>query len=100
MITSLRIIWKRQALHRVDEIASWYENNMGKTAMRSFLQGVADTVTTLSHSPNIGKLDERRSTQRRKLYSFVTHPKYKIIYYFTSKTIYIVTIHRTMMKNG
>ncbi|MBO4565527.1 MAG: type II toxin-antitoxin system RelE/ParE family toxin [Bacteroidaceae bacterium] len=100
MIVPLRIIWKRQALHRVDEIASWYENNMGRTAMHSFLQGVANTVSTLSHSPQIGILDERRSTPRRKLYSFVTHPKYKIIYYFTSKTIYIVTIHRTMMKNG
>ena len=100
MTPPLKIIWKRQALTRINDIASWYENNMGRTAMHSFLQGVVDTVTTLSHSPNIGKLDDRRSTPNRKLYSFVTHPKYRIIYYFTSKTIYIVTIHRTLMKNG
>lgn len=96
----LRIIWKRQALKRVDEIARWYADNMGGTAARHFLQGISETVQTLSGSPDIGKLDERRSTTKVKFYSFVTHPKYKIVYYFNSRSIYIVTLHRTLMNNG
>ena len=96
----LRIIWKRQALQRVDEIAQWYVDNMGGTATRHFLQGISETVQTLSSSPEIGRLDDRRSTEKVKFYSFVAHPKYKIVYYFNTRSIYIVTIHRTMMKNG
>lgn len=96
----LRIVWKKQALHRVDEIADWYEGYMGGTAARHFLQGISETVQTLSYSPQIGRLDGRRSTEAVKFYSFVAHPKYKIVYYFNTRSIYIVTIHRTLMKNG
>lgn len=96
----LRIVWKKQALHRVDEIADWYEGYMGGTAACHFLQGISETVQTLSYSPQIGRLDERRSTEAVKFYSFVAHPKYKIVYYFNTRSIYIVTIHRTLMKNG
>ena len=96
----LRIVWKRQALQRVDEIAQWYAGNVGGTAAHNFLQGISDTVQTLSCSPQIGRLDERRSTEKVNFHSFVAHPKYKIVYYFNTRSIYIVTIHRTLMKNG
>ena len=96
----LQIKWKRQALRRVDEIAVWYADNMGMTAARNFLQGISETIQTLSHTPTIGKIDERRSTSRIQFYSFVAHPKYKIVYYFNTRSIYIVTIHRTQMKKG
>lgn len=96
----LRIVWKKQALQRVGEIADWYEDYMGGIAARHFLQGISETVQTLSHSPQIGRLDERRSTEAVKFYSFVAHPKYKIVYYYNTRSIYIVTIHRTLMKNG
>ena len=97
---ALRVVWKRQALHRVDEIATWYEENMGVVAMRHFLQGITDSVQTLVLQPRIGMIDKRRSAQRIVYHSFVVHPKYKIIYYFNSRSLYIVTIHRTLMKNG
>jgi len=96
----LQIKWKRRALRRVDEIAVWYADNMGMTAARNFLQGISETIQTLSHTPTIGKIDERRSTSRIQFYSFVAHPKYKIVYYFNTRSIYIVTIHRTQMKKG
>lgn len=96
----LRIVWKKLALQRVDEIATWYGAHMGETAMRHFLQGVSKTVQTLAQKPDIGRFDERRSTSQITFYSFVAHPKYKIVYYFNTRTIYIVTIHRTLMKNG
>ena len=96
----LRIVWKRQVLQRVDEIAQWYADNMGGTAARNFLQGISETVQTLSSSPHIGRHDDRRSTEKVNFYSFVAHPKYKIVYYFNTRSIYIVTIHRTLMKNG
>jgi len=96
----LKITWKRRALLRVSEISTWYFDTMGVTAADHFLQGVNETVHVLSKNPQIGVIDKRRSTSMIKYYSFVSHPKYKIVYYFNSRTIYIVTIYRTLMKNG
>ncbi len=50
--------------------------------------------------PTVGRLDERRSTPKTKYYSFLSHPKYRIIYRFTKTRLYIVAIHATMMKQG
>ena len=99
-MNALRIVWKRQALLRVDEIATWYEDNMGAVARHNFLQGISSTVQILSCQPNIGTIDSRRSTKQFKYHSFVAHPKYKIVYYFNSRSLYIVTIYRTLMKQG
>lgn len=96
----LKTIWKRRALLRVSEISTWYYDTMGVSAANHFLQGINETVQLLSKSPDIGVLDKRRSTSTIKYYSFVAHPKYKVVYHFNSRTIYIVTIHRTLMKNG
>ena len=97
---ALRIVWKKQALHRLEDIAQWYEDNMGHTAAHNFVTGIIDTIQTLSHSPEIGTVDTRRSTNQLIFLSFVAHPKYRIVYYYNSRSIYIVTIHRTKMKNG
>ena len=67
---ALRIVWKRLALRRVDEISSWYAENMGITAAHHFLEGIENTVLTLAHSPHAGTLDERRSNSKIKYYSF------------------------------
>lgn len=70
----------------------------------SYLQGLKNRLimflNTLTHSPGIGTLDERRSTAKTKYYSFLSHPKYRIIYRFTKTTLYIVAIHATMMKHN
>ena len=96
----LKIIWKRRALLRVSEISTWYFDTLGITAARHFLQGIDETINLLSKNPQMGVIDKRRSTSTINYYSFVAHPKYKIVYHFNSRTIYIVTIHRTLMKNG
>ena len=51
----LKIVWKKQALQREDEIATWYEGYMSETAMRHFLQGISSTVQTLAYSPCMGR---------------------------------------------
>lgn len=97
---ALKIIWKKRALSRVETIAQWYEENMGYTAERHFLQGIQEVVDTLSQMPTMGKPYSGKTSRRIKYYSFVAHPKYIIIYYFTSKSIYIVTIFRVLKKKG
>lgn len=57
------------------------------------------TQKSFEHSPSIGILDEQYSTEKMKYYSFLLHPKYRIVYRFTKKTLYIVAIRATMMKH-
>jgi len=97
---SLKIKWQKRAQVHFEEIASWYAHNMGATAEMHFARDIHDTIKTLSHSPQIGILDERRSTSKTKYYSFLSHPKYRIIYRFTKTVLYVVTIHATQMKQS
>lgn len=39
-------------------------------------------------------------TKAAKHYSFLSHPKYRIIYRFTKTNLYIVAIRATMMKRN
>lgn len=55
-------------------------------------------MSTLALSPCIGTIDVVFSTGKIKNYNFLLHPKYRIIYRFTKKTLYVVAIRATMKK--
>lgn len=97
---ALKVIWRSDSLRFLKITSAWYEVRMGYRAAASFTQGIEETVKTLSCSPQIGTHDECRSTDKTKYYSFLSHPKYRIIYRFTKTTLYIVAIHATMMKHN
>lgn len=97
---NLKIKWHKRSQNQFDKIATWYSCNMGAKAAMHFAEDVSKTVKTLSHSPQIGILEEKRSTDKMKYYSILVHPKYRIIYRFTKTTLYIVAIHATMMKHN
>ncbi|WP_276865079.1 type II toxin-antitoxin system RelE/ParE family toxin [Mediterranea massiliensis] len=93
-----RVIWNKRAQERFEQIASWYTLNMGPQSAKEFAKDVYDVLNTLSHSPLIGTVDQRRSTENRKYYSFLVHPKYRVIYRLTSTTLYVITFRSTVMK--
>ena len=97
---TLKIKWQKKAQANFKEIAAWYAYNMGYTAEMHFAKDTYDTIKTLSNFPQIGTLDERRSTSKTKYYSFLSHPKCRIFYRFTKTTLYVVTIHSTQMKRS
>ena len=97
---TLKVKWQKRALADFKEIADWYAFNMGYTAEMHFAKDIYGAVKTLSHSPPIGIFDERRSTSKTKYYSFLSHPKYRIIYRFTKTALYIVAIRATMMRRS
>lgn len=97
---ALKIVWKRRALSHVETIAQWYKENMGLTAERHFLEGIQSVVNIISKMPTIGTPYVSHNVKNKNYFSFVAHPKYKIIYYYTSKHLYIVTIYRVLKKNG
>ncbi len=95
---TLKIIIRKEALSFIDEVALWYQFEMGKRAAQHFIDGVWNTINTLAQMPTIGVLDERRSTEKKKYYSFLSHPRYRVIYRYTKTRLYIVAIQATMMK--
>ena len=46
-----------------------------------------------------GKIDEKMSTSKNTYYSFLSHPKYRIVYRYTDTDLYIVAIRATQMNN-
>lgn len=90
--------WNKRALRRVDEIAIWYEQNVGEKARRNFLDDTFSTIERLRLMPSIGLLE--RKDENAVLYSFVSHPLIRIVYNYTDTDITIVAIRSTRMKNN
>ncbi len=91
-----KIVWSRRALVNYTEVILWYRKERGKQFADKFYLGILDTVNTLAQMPAIGTVDSRFSNSRTVYYSFLLHPKYRIVYRYTKTTLYIVAIRATM----
>ncbi len=92
------IKWKTRASRKNLEILLWYRTHMGEMATMNYFNGIVDTVETLAQMPTIGRVDTQFSKGKTIYYSFLAHPKYRIVYRYTQRTLYIVAIRATMMK--
>ena len=93
---SLKIVVLKRALHAIEKTSEWYQINLNLTAANHFKEGIYKTIEVLSRMPSIGIKDE--SMKGNKIYySFLAHPKYRIVYLYTHSTLYIVAIRATMM---
>ncbi len=97
-MVELRVVWNHRALKHFDSIAEWYAFNMGKQAAAKFAKGIQNTLHTLAHSPQIGIVDDSWSTEKTTYYSYLSHPKYRIIYRYTYDKLVVVAIHSNLMK--
>lgn len=95
---ALKIKAYKTFVRQHDEIAEWYATQLGQKAMQKYLDDLESTIHRLTLFPQMGIIDERRSTSKRKYYSFLLHPHYRIIYRFTKKTLYLVAFQATRMK--
>ena len=95
----LRIVVRKEALSFIEKTAEWYDYTMGRKAELHFVTGIYETINRLAKFPDIGTLDERRSTEKVKYYSFLSHPKYRVLYRFTQRTLYIIAVRATVMKS-
>lgn len=95
-----KIVWSDKASDRYLQILQWHQEERGKQFASKFFKGILDTIDTLAKMPSIGVLDKHRSTSKLKYYTFLSHPKYRIVYRYTTTTLYIVAIHATMMKQN
>jgi plasmid stabilization system protein ParE len=95
---TLNIVWRKTAMKQLRASTAWYEKKLGIVAASKFLRDTHHTVNLLSSYPQMGRIDEKRSTSKTTYYSFLSHPKYRIVYRFTETTLYIVALRATAMK--
>ena len=95
-----KIVWSSKATDRYLQILQWYQEERGQQFAQKFFTGILDTIDTLAQMPTIGSLDEERSTPKTQYFTFLSHPKYRIVYRFNNTTLYIVTILATAMKRN
>ena len=85
---NLKIKWYKRSQDQFDKIATWYSCNMGAKAAIHFSEDVSKTAKTLSHSPQIGILEERRSTDKMKYYGILVHPKSYYLSLYKNDSLY------------
>ena len=94
-----KIVWSRKAVRTYTRTFLWYRQECGEQFAQKFFHGILDTIDMLAQMPTIGIIDSLSDTNKKLYYSFLAHPKYRIVYRFTRTTLYIVALRATMMNS-
>lgn len=94
----LGIKWGNRAFSQFYQIVNWYEQECGRAFSIKFYRSVHDTLNLVAKMPTIGIVDERRSKGKRLYRSVLVNPKYRIVYRYDDKSIYVVAIHCNLRK--
>lgn len=92
------IKWSKRSINSRDKIAAWYSDEMGNPAVIKFLKDLYSAAESVAEMPTIGIYDDVCSTEKKRYYSVMIHPKYRLVYRYTSRTIYIVGIRSNLRK--
>lgn len=82
---------------RVQEVAEWYATEVDTLAARHFLDDLDASMNAVCAFPAIGTPDEKFSTPRCNYLSFAIHQRYRIVYRYTSRTVYFTALRATLM---
>ena len=64
----------------------------------SMLVDLYSAAESVAEMPTIGIYDDVCSTEKKRYYSVMIHSKYRLVYRYTSRTIYIVGIRSNLRK--
>lgn len=84
---------------RVQEIAVWYAAEVDSLAARHFLDDLQASMDAVATFPAIGVPESVASAKGRQYRSFSIHPRFRIVYRYTTRTIYFAALRSTLM-NG
>ena len=98
MGSQLRIIWRKRALRDLNDVAAWYNANMGCSSASKVVRSAEETVRLLSLQPGIGIFHPELSNNSLRYYSFPIHPFYRIVYRYTADTLYVCALRANRMK--
>ncbi len=92
---TLKIVIHKRAQRTISSVTDWYWGNLGVKAAEKFVRDVDATLNRLSMFPEIGTEYDFPSSSNRKYYSFLIHPRYRVVYSYTASTLYVVAIRAT-----
>lgn len=95
---ALTIKWTKIALKQNINIAEWYRINLGQKAASHYMHDVERTILLLAKFPRMGQPEVYKISSKRDYYSFLIHPKYRVIYYFTETTLCIQAFRCTLKR--
>ena len=64
---TLNIVVRKRALSTIQKVAEWYMCEVNNTAAQHFVDDVYNVISTLSHSPFFGLLDEHILHQKTSI---------------------------------
>lgn len=73
-------------------------HEMGRTSVVKFLSDLHSTAENVAEMPTMGILDNVCSKESRRYYSILIHPHYRLVYRYTSRTLYVVGIRSNARK--
>lgn len=94
-----KIRWSRKVTTSFLSILKWYQVERGQSFAAKFYVGILNTIDLMAQMPTVGRIDEKISTSKSTYYSFLFHPKYRIVYRYTDTELYIVAIRAIQMNN-
>lgn len=94
----LVVKWNRSAYLQMIHISAWYRENVALKAASSFVSSIYKAIEKISVYPTIGMLDRKRSNAKYTYHSILLHPKYRLIYRVSKRTVRIVAIQCNQMK--
>lgn len=94
-----KIRWSKKSTDCFLSILKWYQEERGQSFATKFYVGILNTIDLIAQMPTIGRLEETMSNSKNSYYSFLSHPKYRIVYRYTDTEIYIVAIRATLMNH-
>ena len=94
-----KIRWSKKSTASFLLILKWYQEERGQSFAAKFYVGILNTIDLIAQMPTIGRVEEKISSSKMTYYSFLSHPKYRIVYRYTDTDIYIVAIRATQMNN-
>lgn len=92
---SRRVKWSKKALKAFYDQALWYKINKGEQFVQTFTQNIHDTIESIAAMPSIGRLEQQMG--KRQYYSFPSHPKCRIYYWYNEEVLYITGLRFMLM---
>ncbi len=98
-MAALKVVVQKRALLSIEQVADWYASHLSEVAAMRFKNDVYNVIETLSKMPSIGVIDISIKSAL-PYYSFLVHPKYRLIYRYTKTTLYVVAIRANLKFNS
>lgn len=79
-----KVIWSHFAEEQIDEIFEYYKSEANLRIAKKMITSLISATEILENNPEIGQVEELLY-ERKEIYRYLVHKKYKIIYSIDTK---------------